>query len=89
MLEEASNEGKMMKVQTADAWNEKRMKASWLCMKIKHIRKFLQTPRVKMVESELTLSEQRLQESVKFRFVDSNLNLRTGQSHVLNRQLKP
>ena len=49
----------------------------------------LQTPGVKMVESELTLSEARMQESVKFRFVDSNLNLRTGQSHVLNRQLKP
>ena len=58
-------------------------------MKIKHISKFLQTPRVKMVESELTLSEQRLQEGVKFRFVDRNLNLRTGQSHVLNRRLKP
>ena len=49
----------------------------------------LQTPGVKMVESELALSQPRLQESVKFRFVDSNLNLRTGQSHVLNRQLKP
>ena len=49
----------------------------------------LQTPGVKMVESELTLSEPRMQESVKFRFVDSNLNLRTGQPHVLNRRLKP